>query len=130
MLEPSGLCFILVPNFKSLAVRLLGTKYRYIFPQHLNYFTLGHLEGLAASVPQVRLIHTASTHFNPLVIWQDWKGAGEFVPDEARARLLRQTTAYKRDPILQPLKLALAGVEAVLGRFYLADNLVLVLRKG
>ena len=39
ILKPNGLCFVLVPNMDSLAVRLLGTKYRYIYPQHLNYFT-------------------------------------------------------------------------------------------
>src|SRR5260370_26587915 len=40
--------FILVPNMASLAVRLLGTKYRYIFAEHLNYFTprtLGQFAG-------------------------------------------------------------------------------------
>src|SRR6185369_4668819 len=48
LLQPSGLCFILVPNLRSLAVRLLGSKYRYIFPQHVNYFTpstLKHFTG-------------------------------------------------------------------------------------
>ena len=39
ILKPGGLCFVLVPNLDSLAVRLLKTKYRYIYPQHLNYFT-------------------------------------------------------------------------------------------
>src|SRR4030095_9270985 len=32
ILKPGGHCFILVPNMNSLAVRLLGPKYRYIFP--------------------------------------------------------------------------------------------------
>lgn len=31
ILKPGGLCFILVPNMNSLAIRLLGAKYRYIF---------------------------------------------------------------------------------------------------
>ena len=30
---------MLTPNMNSLAVRLIGAKYRYIFPEHLNYFT-------------------------------------------------------------------------------------------
>jgi hypothetical protein len=28
----------------SVAIRLLGTKYRYIFAEHLNYFTPGTLK--------------------------------------------------------------------------------------
>lgn len=129
LLEPGGTCFILVPNFRSLAVRLLGVKYRYIFPQHLNYFTIASLHHVAACAPQLRPIYTCTSHFNPLVIWQDWKGAGQFVPDEARARLLQRTTAYKNNPLLQPVKLALAALETVLNRLHLADNIVLVLRK-
>src|SRR6266850_1576046 len=38
ILKPGGLCFVLAPNMESLAVRLLGARYRYIYPQHLNYF--------------------------------------------------------------------------------------------
>src|SRR5439155_14178841 len=38
-LKPSGHCFILVPNLRSLAVRLAGKKYRYLMPDHVNYFT-------------------------------------------------------------------------------------------
>lgn len=129
LLEPRGFCFLLVPNFKSLAVRVLGVRYRYIFPQHLNYFTGTHLEQLAAA-PPLRILYRSSTHFNPVVIWQDWKGTGDFVPDADRARLLRRTTAYKTNPVLLPVKLALAGIEAVLARFGLADNLVMVLQKG
>ncbi len=129
LLAPTGVCFILVPNMQSLAVRLLGAKYRYIFPQHLNYFTLNTLKRFVAAAPQLQLVHTCGTHFNPLVMWQDWKGAGEFVADEARARLLRKTTAFKRNPMLWPLKLALAATEALLDRLNLSDNIVVVLRK-
>lgn len=129
LLEPAGLCFILVPNLRSLAVRVAGAKYRYIFPQHLNYFCLATLKRLAGSVRQFEVLHTGTTHLNPVVIWQDWKGSGEFVPDEARARLLKRTTAYKKNPLLQPVKWALAATETVLGHLGLADNLVLVLRK-
>src|SRR6185369_8239448 len=39
ILKPGGLCFALVPNARSLATRLLGIRYRYIYSQHLNYFT-------------------------------------------------------------------------------------------
>jgi len=129
LLRPSGLCFILVPNLSSLAVRLLGAKYRYIFPQHLNYFNPTTLRLFAANTPRLRIVHTTSTHFNPIVIWQDWRGSGQFVADESRAKLLKQTTAYKQNPILQPLKLGLSIVEALLSRCNLADNIVVVLQK-
>jgi 2-polyprenyl-3-methyl-5-hydroxy-6-metoxy-1,4-benzoquinol methylase len=129
LLQPSGLCFILVPNLKSLAVRLLGAKYRYIFPQHLNYFTPATLKRFAARSQDLRIIKTSSTHFNPIVIWQDWRGSGQFVSDQSRAKLLKQTTAYKQNPWLKPIKLALGAAEALLGHLNLADNIVVVLQR-
>jgi 2-polyprenyl-3-methyl-5-hydroxy-6-metoxy-1,4-benzoquinol methylase len=128
-LLPGGHCFLLVPNFSSLAVRLLGAKYRYIFPQHLNYFTAATLRTLAASQPSLRVVHETTTHFNPLVIAQDWRRDGQFVPDEDRARLLKRTTGFKTNPLLQPARWLLAAVEAGLGSVQLADNCVLVLQK-
>lgn len=129
ILQPGGLCFILVPNFRSLATRLLGDKYRYIFPQHINYFTPSTLKQFAGYAPGFGILHAGSTHFNPIVIWQDWKGSGDFVPDADRAGLLKRTTAYKTNPVLKPVRLGLSLVEAGLGRLNLADNIVLVLRK-
>ena len=72
LLKPNGLCFVLAPNFRSLAVRLLGAQYRYVYPQHLNYFTAQTLARLVA--PRFEVIETRFTHFNPIVIWQDWQG--------------------------------------------------------
>jgi 2-polyprenyl-3-methyl-5-hydroxy-6-metoxy-1,4-benzoquinol methylase len=130
LLEPSGYCFVLVPNFHSLAVRLLGAKYRYIFPQHVNYFTPSTLARFIEGAPNLGIVYAGTMHFNPLVVWQDWRGNGAFVADEARARLLKRTTGYKQNPALKPLKFALACGEAVLGRLKLADNIVLVLQKS
>jgi SAM-dependent methyltransferase len=130
LLEPAGVCFILVPNLRSLAAQLLKEKYRYIFPQHVNYFTLSTLKRFAAVAPNVRIIYAGSTHFNPIVIWQDLRSSGDFVPDEARAKLLKRTTGYKQNPALKPMKLALGGFERVLGSLNLADNVVLVLERG
>ena len=69
-------------------------------------------------------------HFNPLVIWQDWRSHGEEVSNRARAQLLQRTTKYKRNPALKPAKLVYRLVEAGLGTLSLADNLVAVLRKS
>jgi hypothetical protein len=55
---------------------------------------------------------------------------GKEAPEAERARLLKRTTAYKQNTWLQPAKMALAGVEAVLARLNLADNLVAVLQKA
>jgi len=129
VLQPSGYCFILVPNFQSLAVRLLGSKYRYIFPQHVNYFTLATLKKLVAAEPQLRVVYSGSTHFNPIVIVQDRKSSGGFVSDEQRAKLLKRTTSYKQNPILKPVKLGLQGIESLLSKLNLADNIVLVVQK-
>lgn len=130
LLKPLGYCFILVPNFKSLAVRLLGAKYRYIFPQHVNYFTLSTLRQLLKTQPQLRVIAATTMHFNPIVILQDCKGAGRFVSDEDRAKLLKRTTGYKQNPFLKPAKLVLTGVESLLGATNLADNIAIVVQKS
>jgi len=129
VLEPGGLCFILVPNFQSLAVRLLRSRYRYILPQHVNYFTSSTLARLAKREPGLRVIYEGSSHFNPLVILQDLKRRKQPVSDEERAELLKRTTGYKNNPALKPIKWALAAVEAVLAGLNLADNIVIVLQK-
>ena len=112
---------------KSLAARLLGSKYRYIYSQHLNYFTAGTLQKL--STIGFSIVELRSTHFNPFVIWQDWRRGGEEVSNEQRADLLQRTTAYKNNPLLRPLKLFYKLVEKALGACHLADNLVVVLRR-
>ena len=127
LLRPGGLCFILVPNMSSLAVRLLGERYRYILPQHVNYFTRPTLMRLVQ--PRFEIVHCRTTHFNPIVIWQDWRRRQETVSDQDRAALLKKTTAYKQNSILAPLRLLYGGVEKALGCLGLADNLVVVLRK-
>jgi hypothetical protein len=68
-------------------------------------------------------------HFNPLVIYRDWKNPRDFVPDEERAKLLKRTTAYKQNPAMKPIKLALSATEKILGKLNLADNIVVVLKK-
>lgn len=127
LLPPGGWCFVLVPNLESLAVRWLGSRYRYIYPQHLNYFTGRTLRRLVGARFEVVAVRT--THFNPLVLWQDWRGGGGEVSNAARAGLLKRTTAYKQNPWLTPVRAMYRCTERVLGTFYLADNLVAVLRR-
>jgi 2-polyprenyl-3-methyl-5-hydroxy-6-metoxy-1,4-benzoquinol methylase len=130
LLKPNGLCFILVPNMRSLAVRILGGKYRYIMPDHVNYFTPRTLSNFGKSVAGLEELTFTSMHFNPVVILQDFRSDGqERVADEARAKLLKRTTAWKQSARLGPLKFAYSGLEKVLGAARLADNIVLVLRK-
>ena len=127
ILTPRGLCFVLVPNLKSFAARLLGARYRYIYQQHLNYFTRATLKRLVE--PAFSILEFRSTHFNPLVIWQDWHQGGKDVSNRERARLLQKTTAYKQNPLLTPIKVMYRLTEGLLGGVGLADNLVVVLRK-
>ncbi len=127
LLKPNGLCFVLVPNMKSLATRLLGAKYRYIYPQHLNYFTAETLQKLSEG--NFSIVEVRSTHFNPFVIWQESRRGGEEVSNEERADLLQRTTAYKKNRLLRPLKFVYKLIERALGTCYLADNLVMVLRR-
>ena len=128
VLKPGGLCFILTPNMDSLAVRLIGAKYRYIFPEHLNYFTAATMKRLVTE--ELALVAMRSMHFNPLVIWQDFKSGEREVSRAERVELLKRTTGYKRSPWMAPVKVAYGASEAVLGKMFLADNVVAVGRKA
>ncbi|PYM10767.1 MAG: hypothetical protein DME18_15655 [Verrucomicrobia bacterium] len=119
----------LVPNMKSLAVRLLGARYRYIMPDHVNYFTAGALRRFAATEPAFEVVRLGQSHFNPLVILKDFRRNQERVADPERARLLNRTTAFKQHPLLKPAKWLYNGVERLLAAMGLADNLIIVLRK-
>ena len=126
-LKPGGLCFMLTPNLSSLAVRSIGAKYRYIFPEHLNYFappTMRKFAGQELSVVDLR-----STHFNPLVIWQDFCGGQRDISRAERVQLLKRTTGYKQSKWLLPVRIGYRMSEAVLAKFYLADNVAVVGRK-
>jgi hypothetical protein len=118
---------VLVPNMRSLAARALGARYRYLCPQHLNYFTKATLKRLVE--PRFSVIEFSSTHFNPIVIWQDWRGGGKDISNHERADLLRRTTSYKQNPMLKPVKALYKLGERMLGALNLADNLVVLLRK-
>src|SRR5262249_49952367 len=127
LLEQGGLCFVLVPNMESLAVRVLGSRYRYIYPQHLNYFTRECLMQMAS--PHCSPVTFRSTHFNPIVIWQDWRSGGAEVSNVQRAELLKRTTGYKQKIWMRPARVIYKLAEKTLGALSLADNIVAVLRK-
>lgn len=127
LLKPGGLCFILVPNMNSLAIRLLGAKYRYIFAEHLNYFTPQTLRKYAEL--EFTALKLKSTHFNPLVIWQDFRGDGREIPRAERAQLLKRTNACKQSSWMFPLKVAYRATETALGTALLSDNLVVIGQK-
>jgi 2-polyprenyl-3-methyl-5-hydroxy-6-metoxy-1,4-benzoquinol methylase len=127
IISDGGLCFVLVPNLRSLAVRLLGVRYRYVYPQHLNYFSAASLRKLVE--PYFKLNELRTMHFNPIVIWQDFRAGGRDVSNAERGELLKRTTAYKQSAALKPVKLLYRATEKMLGALKLADNLVAVLRK-
>jgi 2-polyprenyl-3-methyl-5-hydroxy-6-metoxy-1,4-benzoquinol methylase len=129
LLKPGGVCFVLVPNAQSLATRFLGTRYRYIMAEHLNFFTEDTLKRLVAHEHGWSVVTLQTTHFNPIVIWQDLRRSRERVPDAERADLLKKTTAWKQNPFLAPARLVYSAAELCLSRMRLADNLVIVLRR-
>ena len=131
LLEPGGHCFVLVPNMESMAVCLLGTRYRYIMEEHLNYFTAATLRRLVDCEPAFQRVLLSTSHFNPVVIWQDWRATNPVarVSDSERAQLLQRTTRWKQNPLLAPARLAYHIAERALVPFRLADNLVMVLRR-
>jgi 2-polyprenyl-3-methyl-5-hydroxy-6-metoxy-1,4-benzoquinol methylase len=129
LLREGGYCFVLVPNVRSLAVRLLGAKYRYILPQHINYFSPATL-GRLVEKSGFAVVLSTTTHFNPIVIAQDFRSRGaRFVPDKDRASLLVKTNSLKSNPLLLPVRWAYEVLERVLGALGLADNVLIVCRK-
>lgn len=129
LLEPGGHCFILVPNMGSLAVRLLGARYRYVMPEHINMFTRRSLARLAAAIQELTPVASGSSHFNPVVLWQDWRRPRHEVPSDERARLLTRTNAWKQDRRLAPVRVAYRVAERALSALGWADNVTLVLRR-
>lgn len=128
LLKPDGICVALVPNLQSLATRLLGVKYRYVYPQHLNYFSALTLAQLGRAVG-LDAVTTRFTHFNPVIIWQDWRQGEREVSNAERGELLKRTTALKQSPWLQPVKWGYALAEKTLAACGLADNVVVVFRR-
>jgi len=124
ILKPGGHCFILTPNMDSLAVRLIGAKYRYIFPEHLNYFTPKTMKQFVEL--EFGVAGAKSTHFNPLVIWKDFGGGERDVSRAERVKLLKKTTGYKNARWMLPIKAAYQAAEFTLGKFMFADNIAFV----
>jgi len=112
---------------QSLAVRAIGKRYRYIYPQHLNYFTAATVRALVVDLFEVAAMRF--THFNPIVIWQDWRRGGVEISNQERGQLLKRTTAYKENPVMKPVKALYQLTEKGMALFGLADNVVVVLRK-
>jgi hypothetical protein len=129
LLEPGGLCFVLVPNRLSLATRILGARYRYVMPDHVNYFSRRTLINFIERVPEFEVIDDTTMKFNPIVILQDMRRKDDRVPDGERAELLKKTTAWKQSSWLIPLRWGYDALEWILGKLGLADNLVVVARK-
>lgn len=125
VLRPGGHCFVLVPNFRSLATRILGPRYRYILPQHVNYFTARTLRRLCEK--HFKVLSITTTHFNPIVILKDLRATE--TTDAARADLLKRTTSMKQNPALAPIRALYRLTEAALSKLMLADNLVAVLQR-
>jgi 2-polyprenyl-3-methyl-5-hydroxy-6-metoxy-1,4-benzoquinol methylase len=126
ILKPQGVCFVLVPNMKSLAIRLLGGRYRYVYAQHLNYFTPETMTRLAA--PLFLPVEVRFMHFNPIVVWQDWRSRGAEVSNAERGELLKRTTVYKQKTAMKPVKLAYQLSEAMLAALGMTDNFAIVLK--
>ena len=129
LLKPGGLCFVLVPNRLSLATRILGARYRYVMPDHVNYFSRNTLVAFLERVPELEVLEVTTMKFNPIVILQDLRRSPDRVPDEQRATLLKKTTRWKESPWLKPVRWVYNLVERLLGRLGYADNLVLVARR-
>jgi hypothetical protein len=63
------------------------------------------------------------------VIWRDFRGGEREIPRAERSQLLKRTTAYKQSRWMLPLKVGYKVSEEILGKFSMADNLIIVGRK-
>lgn len=129
LILPGGVCIILVPNLHSLVIRCLGSRYRYIMSEHLNYFSARALSHLVSRLGGWKIEQMTTMHFNPVVLLQDTLRPREEVPDAERASLLKRTNRWKRSSLFRPLKTVYKGAESVLSSWLAADNLVMVLRR-
>jgi hypothetical protein len=75
------------------------------------------------------VVEVKSTHFNPLVVWQDFRGGERAISRAERVKLLKRTTGYKKSRWLLPIKIAYQTTEFALGKLFLADNVAVVGRK-
>jgi hypothetical protein len=79
--------------------------------------------------PHFSLVQLRTTHFNPIIIWQDFRDQGRDVSNVERAGLLKRTTRYKQSAAMKPVQALYRATERILGALKLADNLVAVLQK-
>jgi hypothetical protein len=107
----------------------LGSKYRYILPEHINYFTPQSLRQLFERQGGWEILAQGSMHFNPIVIIQDFRNKKGLVSDVNRVQLLKKTTAFKQSRWLKPLRWAYSLSERCLAQFNLADNVYIVVKK-
>lgn len=126
LLAPGGRAFVVVPNVQSLAVRLLGHRYRYVMAEHVNYFSRETLQRLFE--PQFVPVEITTSHFNPLVIGQDLFRRTSPKPAE-RAQLLNRTNAMKERAAFKPLYACYKLTEKFLAPAGLADNILAVFQK-
>jgi 2-polyprenyl-3-methyl-5-hydroxy-6-metoxy-1,4-benzoquinol methylase len=128
-LRVGGICIMLVPNLHSLVIRLLGSRYRYVVPEHINFFSPTTLTAMVERMGLWQREWLGSMHFNPVVLLQDAISPRNEVPDAERAGLLLRTNRWKKQAWLKPLQWAYENVEMCLGKHLAADNLVMVLRR-
>lgn len=129
LIRSDGICILLVPNLHSLAIRCLGSRYRYIMAEHLNYFSPDALRKMVQRIGGWEIEQVTTMHFNPVVLVKDALRPRSEVSDAERAQLLKRTNKLKKSPLMAPVKTVYNGLESVLTGLLAADNLVAVLRR-
>jgi 2-polyprenyl-3-methyl-5-hydroxy-6-metoxy-1,4-benzoquinol methylase len=126
VLSPGGFLAVSVPNYDSLSVRLLGTRYRYIELAHLNYFnrrTLGRLLTRAG----FQIAHAETRSFNPYVVWQDLRGGR--TDTEEMIRETQLSRSFKTKTGFAPARLVYSVVDRLLKAIGRGDSLLVAARK-
>lgn len=126
VLEPGGILAMSMPNYASLSVRLVGTRYRYIGLAHLNYFTPRTVRVLL-SRNRFDVVHIETRSFNPYVVWRDWSGD---VPDtEKMIRETELSKTFKTTSKFAPARVVYAAVDRTLRAIGWGDSLLIAARK-
>ncbi|HWC73714.1 MAG TPA: class I SAM-dependent methyltransferase [Gemmatimonadales bacterium] len=131
LLAPGGRIAVSVPNYASLAQRVLGRQDRYVGIDHVNYFTrrtAGQILGRHGfSVETVR-----TARFSPVVFWQDLRGNGsDGASVERQLADQRVTDRFKyANGLAAAARNVHGAVAAILGAAGLGDILYLLARKS
>ncbi len=126
ILVPGGYIACSVPNVRSLAHRLLGSRFRMVHPCHILYFHGESLERILAR-NGFEIVKKKIVRFNPLPLVRDLSGMrDEETPDALQT--VGQIYRVKNSRLLRPLRLLHKLALRLIEPLGLGDDLLVLAR--